>query len=234
MTRTSSAILLLSSLLLSSLDASATQVLQGRPDDTLAASVSRSEPTLFRIEGHRIRRMFGKDGDFEVTPDKTTGTAYVKPTTEEKAFSAYATDETGRTWKFLLSVVDGPADTVVIKGKDAAKAGKPGGTGSDLARNQAIKRVLQALNTDEDADLEARAANDLVPLWAEALFVRVKVVDGPLKGEKYRLTNTSDKSMVVDERELYRRGVVAVSVGTPSLKPAETTDVFVISESRDE
>jgi conjugal transfer pilus assembly protein TraK len=178
--------------------------------------------------------MFGKDGDFEVTPDKGTGTAYVKPTTEEKAITAYATDETGRTWKFLLSVVDGPADTVVVKGKDAAKTGKSGGMGSDLARNQAIKRVLVALNADDDSATEARPVNDLVPLWAEALFVRVKVVDGPLKGEKFKLTNTSDKAMVIDERELYRRGVVAVSVGTPALKPAETTDVFVILESRDE
>jgi len=62
------------------------------------------------------------------------------------------------------------------------------------------------------------------------MFVLVKVVNGPLRGEKYLLTNTSDKSMVIDERELYRRGVLAVSVERPELKPAETTAVYVISE----
>jgi conjugal transfer pilus assembly protein TraK len=229
--RTSSAILLLSSLLLASLDVGAAQVLQGRPDDTLAASVSRSEPTLIRIEGHRILRMFGKDGDFEVTPDKGAGTAYIKPITGEKAFSAYATDEMGRTWKFLLSVMDGPADTIVIKGNDA-RNGRAAPTGRDFARNQAIKHVLVALDSEEETDMESRAANDLVPLWKEVLFVRVKVVDGLLKGEKYKLTNTSAKAMVVDERELYRRGVVAVIVADPDLKSAETTDVFVISEQQ--
>jgi len=64
-----------------------------------------------------------------------------------------------------------------------------------------------------------------------AMFVLVKVVEGPLKGEKYLLTNTSDKPMVIDERELYRRGVVAIAIEKPELKPAETTAVYVVSEN---
>jgi conjugal transfer pilus assembly protein TraK len=214
-------------LLAASLDAGAAQVLQGKPDDTLAASVSRQEPTLIRIDGHRIRRVFGAEGDFTVTPDKDAGTAYIKPTTDKQAFSAFVSDESGRTWKLLLSVADGPSDSIVIKGKPG-----PGNkqAGRDMARNQAIKRVLLALESSDETDMESRATNELVPLWKEAMFVLVKVVDGPLRGEKYMLTNISDKPMMIDERELYRRGVVAVSVERPELKPAETTAVYVISE----
>jgi len=69
--------------------------------------------------------------------------------------------------------------------------------------------VVLALDSETEGDLDARRANEIVPLWKEAMFVLVKVVEGPLKGEKYLLTNTSDKPMVIDERELYRRGVVA-------------------------
>ena len=216
-------------LLLASLDAGAVQLLQGRPDDTLAAGLSRSEPTLIRIEGHRIRRVFGAEGDFEVKADKDAGTAFVKPSTDKPAFSAYVADDTGRIWKLLLSVSDGPADSIVIKGKGQESSGKR--SGKDTARDQAIKRVVVALDGDDEREMESQAANDLVPLWKEAMFVRVKVVQGPLRGEKYQLTNTSDKPMVIDERELYRRGVVAVSIGKPELKPAETTAVYVISES---
>ena len=36
--------------------------------------------------------------------------------------------------------------------------------------------------------------------------------------------------MVIDERELYRRGVIAISIGQPELKPSESTDVLVIAE----
>ena len=215
-------------LLLASLDAGAAQVLQGRPDDTLAAGLSRSEPTLIRIEGHRIRRVFGAEGDFDVKADKDAGTAFVKPTTDKPAFSAYVADDAGRTWKLLLSLTDGPADSIVIKGRGGESAGKR--PGKDSARSQAIKRVVLALDADGETDMESRVANELVPLWKEALFVLVKIVQGPLKGEKYHLSNTSDKPMVIDERELYRRGVVAVSVEKSELKPAETTAVYVISE----
>lgn len=215
-------------LLLASLDAGAAQVLQGRPDDTLAASLSRSEPTLIRIEGHRIRRVFGAEGDFDVKADKDAGTAFVKPTTDKSALSAYVADDAGRTWKLLLSLTDGPADSIVIRGRAGESYGKR--TGKDSARNLEVKRVVLALDGDGETDMEARAANELVPLWKEAMFVLVKIVQGPLRGEKYHLSNTSDKPMVIDERDLYRRGVVAVSVEKAELKPAETTTVYVISE----
>ena len=215
-------------LLLASLDAGAAQVLQGRPDDTLAASLSRSEPTLIRIEGHRIRRVFGAEGDFDVKADKDAGTAFVKPTTDKPAFSAYVADDAGRTWKLLLSLTDGPADSIVIKGRGGESAGKR--PGKDSTRNLEIKRVVLALDADGETNMESRTANELVPLWKEAIFVLVKIVQGPLKGEKYHLTNTSDKPMVIDERELYRRGVVAVSVEKSELNPAATTAVYVISE----
>lgn len=215
-------------LLLASLDAGAAQVLQGRPDDTLAASLSRSEPTLIRIEGHRIRRVFGAEGDFDVKADKDAGTAFVKPMTDKPAFSAYVADDAGRIWKLLLSLTDGPADSIVIKGRGGESAGKR--PGKDSTRNLEIKRVVLALDADGETNMESRTANELVPLWKEAIFVLVKIVQGPLKGEKYHLTNTSDKPMVIDERELYRRGVVAVSVEKSELNPAATTAVYVISE----
>ncbi|MDP1904202.1 MAG: type-F conjugative transfer system secretin TraK [Pseudomonadota bacterium] len=210
-----------------SLDAHAAQVVAGKPDDTQAASVSRAEPTLIRVEGQRIRHIFGAKGDFTVTPDKDAGTAYLKPTTEKQSISAFVSDDAGRTWKLLLSITDGPSDSIIIKGK-LDSTSKP--AGHDLARVQAIKRVLLALESDKETDMETRVVNALVPLWQESLFVLVKVLDGSLKGEKYLLTNTSAKPMVIDERELYRRGVVAVSVEKPHLGPAETTAVYVISE----
>ena len=117
----------LATLLLMNSEASATQILRGKADDTLAASLSRVEPTLIRVDGHRIRHVFDAEGDFTVMPDKEAGTAYLKLMTDKPVFSAFVSDETGRTWKPRLSVIE-----------------------------------------------------------------------GPLKGEKYRITNTSDKPMVVD------------------------------------
>lgn len=214
-------------LLLSSLEVAAAQILIGRPDDTQTASVSRSEPTLIRVEGQRIRRIFGREGDFTFTPDKDAGTAYLKPEPAKQAFSAFVSDDAGRTWKLLLSVVDGPSDSIVIKGKPDS-ASKP--AGRDQSRIQAVKRVVLALEADKEASMETRAVNEIVPLWRESLFVLVKVLDGSIKGEKYMLTNASNRPMVIDEREFYRRGVIAVTVEKPRLDPAETTAVYVVLE----
>ncbi|WP_285615974.1 TraK domain-containing protein [Hydrogenophilus thermoluteolus] len=216
----------MATLLAASLEAHSAQVLTGKPDDTLSAVVSRSEPTMIRVDGHRIRRIFGAEGDFSVTPDQDTGVAYVKPAEGKKSFSLYVVDDAGRTWKLLLAVTDGPPDNIVIKGKQEASDKR----WRDMARIQAIKRVIFALASDGAGDLDVRETNEVVPLWHEAMFVLVRVVDGPIKGEKYLLTNTSDKPMVIDERELYRKGVVAIAVEQPELKPAETTAVYVVAE----
>ncbi len=226
--------ILLIPLLVASFSASAAQVLVGKPDDTLSARVSRAEPTLIRIDGHRVRRIFGAEGEFAVTADKEAGTAYIKPSTDKSILSLFVSDESGRTWKLLLSVIDGPSDSITIKSRSVS--GKVTALGKDVPRNQLIKRVLLSLQSDGDGDgeFDFRVTNEIVPLWSEALFVLTKVIDGPLKGEKYQLTNTSTNLMVLDERELYRRHVVAISITKPQLSPGESTDVFVLSESTDE
>lgn len=224
--------ILLIPLLVASFSASAAQVLVGKPDDTLSARVSRAEPTLIRIDGHRVRRIFGAEGEFAVTADKEAGTAYIKPSTDKSTLSLFVSDESGRTWKLLLSVIDGPSDSITIKSRSIS--GAVPGQGRDVPRNQLIKRVLLSLQSEGDGEFDFRVSNEIVPLWSEALFVLTKVIDGPLKGEKYQLTNTSANLMVLDERELYRRHVVAVSIAKPQLSPGESTDVFVLSESTDE
>jgi conjugal transfer pilus assembly protein TraK len=220
--------ILSATLLLASLEAGAAQLLRGRPDDTLAATVSRAEPTLIRIEGRRIRHVFGAEGEFDVKPDREAGTAFLKPTGERSSISAYVADDAGQTWKLLLAVTDAPADTIVIRG--SAPASNPGRPGKDLPRAQAIKQAVLTLTSDDQTGLAAQTISEPVPLWQEASFVRVKTVDGPVHGEKFLLTNLSAKLMTLDEREFYRRGVLAVALEKPVLAPVETGAVYVVSE----
>lgn len=217
-------------LLLASLPAWSAQILVGKPDDTLSASVSRSEPTLIRIDGHRVRRIFGAEGEFAITADKEAGTAYVKPSTERSVISLFVSDERGRTWKLMLALKDGPSESITIKPRrdETANAGR------DEPRNRTIKRAIQAMVGGGEGEFDVREVNEVVPLWNEALFVLKRIAEGALRAEKYQLTNTSQAPMVIDERELYRRRVLAVSVGNPSLKPGETTEVIVVLESADE
>jgi conjugal transfer pilus assembly protein TraK len=215
------------------LTVSAGQTLEGSPDDGLSATVSASEPNLIRIEGRKIRRIQGVEGEFQVNPDKETGVAYLKPTTEKSVLSIFVADDAGRHWKLNLKVADVPAETIVIRDRNRFQSAEKV-FAADESRNAAIRRVLLALSRDaEPDDMTAKNALEIVPLWNEARFVLVKTLEGTLIGEKYQLTNVSKARMVIDERELYRRGVLAVMVESLELEPGESTQIMVVLEGRD-
>src|SRR5690606_8153624 len=185
---------------------------------------------LVRIDGHRIVKVYGTEGDFTAIPDGETGAAYIKPMNDKDLISLFVTDGANRTWRLLLSVSNAPADTIVIEGKK--KASQSNHFGRDMERNRAIKYMILALGSpDRDVGMEIRTVNRTIPLWNDALFILTALVQGQYSGEKYRLTNISNRQMVIDERELYRQGVVAISVERPVLNPGETSDVYVILES---
>ncbi len=210
-------------------DAFATQNLQGSPDETLHAVISRSDPTLMRINGQNIVNIFGTEGEFTATPDSETGSAYIKPIGDKNPISIFVTDATNQTWRLLLTVTDTPADTIVIANEKKKAPEIP--FGRDMERNRAIKYIVLALRSpDQVPEIEIHETNRITPLWSNALFVLTATANGQYNGEKYRLTNTSSQQMIVDERELYRKGVVAVSVERPVLNPGETSEVYVIQE----
>lgn len=178
---------------------------------------------MIRVDGARVRRIFGAQGDFTVVPDNDTGSAFIKPMTDKPSFSVFVTDDEGRTWKLLLSVTGGPADTIVIKGTGSSHPQK----GKNLPRNQAIKETILALNSSDGFAVDKYQP---IPLWQESDFVLVRVVDTPLRGEKYLLTNKSSDKMIIDERELYKKGVLAVAIEKPELAHGETTEIYVVME----
>lgn len=225
---------MVSALLLAS-SAFAGQLLTPKGDDTLSAVISRSEATLIRLDGQKIRRVFGAEGEFAIVPDAESGAAYIRPTTEKQAISVYVADHGGNTYKLLLAVLNGPADPIVIKALPPKAVTRAKVIDRDMPRTQAIKRMIVALDATDSLGLEATAVNKIVPLWNEAMFVLRKVIDtGNIKGERYILTNASKQPMVIDEREFYRRRVLAVAVSKPNLLPGESTEVDIVTEGDDE
>ena len=49
------------------------QILKGNADQTLTGEVSNTDPTMLRVMKHKIRKVFGKQGEFSVTSDPMTG-----------------------------------------------------------------------------------------------------------------------------------------------------------------
>jgi conjugal transfer pilus assembly protein TraK len=113
--------------------------------------MSRSEPSLIRIEGRKIRRIQGVEGEFQVNPDKETGVAYLKPVTDKPMISLFVADDAGRHWKLNLKIEDVPAETVVIRDRSRLRQ-EAVANGADEPRNTAIRRVLLALSRDAEPE----------------------------------------------------------------------------------
>ena len=214
-------------LLVNSFQAEAAQILfQGSPTESTTATVSRNEPNLLKVDGRKIKRVYGTEGMFTVTPEQDTGVAWLKPTTDKPLMSIFITDDTGQHYKLLLKVEDIPAETIIIR--DSKGHAQQARGSKNEPRNEEILSTIMALH-----DGEGDPKSELIPLWKGIKFELVRTLDlRGLRGEAYRLTNTSDKQVVVDEREFYRDGVQAVSIETIVLETGDSTAVFVLSEGK--
>lgn len=219
-------IFLVLALLLNSLQVHAAQIVfQGSPTDAATAMISRHEPNLITVDGRKIRRIYGAEGLFTITPESDTGSAWLKPTSDKPMMSAYITDEDGQHYKLLLKVEDIPAETIIVKGR-GLKTQATSASGKNEPRNDDIINTTVALfNGHGDR------RNEVIPLWKGTRFELVRTADlRGLRGEVYVLTNTSGKKIIMDEREFYRSGVQSVSVEKLTLETGQSTHVIVISE----
>lgn len=147
------------------------------------------------------------------------------------------------TFALLLQPSDVVGDTLVLRPLGAAanaNAFSRGALGNQrgAAHERSIKALTLAMANPELASeapprLVAGAAGNgqEVALWREARFVLKSVQNAPgMVGETFELTNVSAQRMVVDERELYRDGVIAISIKRLVLGPGESTPVWILRQ----
>jgi conjugal transfer pilus assembly protein TraK len=88
----------------------------------------------------------------------------------------------------------------------------------------------------EDAlpdDMEVREPGRDLALWPGArLTLQRQWLGTNVVGEKYLLTNAGAAALELAERDLFKRGVMALSIEQASLRAGESTQLFVIRERR--
>jgi conjugal transfer pilus assembly protein TraK len=112
----------------------------------------------------------------------------------------------------------------------ARQAEEPRGKGASHVR--AVKALTLAMAAPElggEVPMQAIPGGQELALWAEARFVmRARYEAAGLVGEAFELTNVSLARMVIDERELFKPGVLSVSVKQLSLEPGQSTPVWIV------
>ncbi|MCW5632770.1 MAG: type-F conjugative transfer system secretin TraK [Rubrivivax sp.] len=124
--------------------------------------------------------------------------------------------------------VTSAAATAAESGGEAR--GEPRGRGASHVRAvKALTLAMAAPGLAPEVPVQLVHGGQEVALWVEARFVlRARYETVGLVGEAFTLTNMSGSRMVIDERELFKPGVVSVSVKHLALEPGQTTPVWIV------
>lgn len=189
-------------------------------------------------------------GEVVLECDRDKGEIYIRPIGESGKPVNLFVSSAQATYTLVLRRADTPADTIVIRDRTTrtvtALAGGAGGNAGPTALSaplgtsahhvRALKALLVAMASGRaPADVRVEELDQPIQLWAEARFSLVVRFDGRnLVGERYQLTNVSDKIMVLAEQEFDRPDthdggqVLGIAIDNHNLRPGESTSVYVI------
>ncbi len=219
-------------LLALSLPASALQIVDAKDGETAFAKISQKEVTRISFERGRIRKVTGNAGEFVLEKDEDKGQVFIRPThaNDTKPINIFVTSDRG-TVALLLQPIDSPADTIVIReGREA------GASPSRIERSgrhvRTLKNLILAMATDAlPDDMEIRETTRVLALWPGVQLTLQRVYLGTgIVGEKYQLANLAKTNLTLTESDLFKSGVMAVSLEQRTLRAGETTNLFVIRE----
>lgn len=212
----------------------ALQVVDARDGETVLAKVSRKEVTRISVERGRIRKVTGNAGEFVLEKDDEKGQVFIRPVSPDstKPINLFVSTERS-TIGLLLQPVDTPSDAIVIREARDAVTG-PARIERSGRHVRTMKNLLLAMAEDAlPDDMEVREPGRELTLWPGArLTLQRQWLGSGVVGEKYQLVNTSASALELAERDLFKRGVMAVSIEQAALRPGETTQLFVIRERR--
>lgn len=143
------------------------------------------------------------------------------------------------TFALLLQPVDVPGDTLVLRPVGPPPI-KPSAEAASRLKGAAHVRAIKALTLAmANPDLASEVPPQWLPgggeekiLWKEARVVlKARHAVPGMVGEVYELTNVSPTRMVLDERELFDKGVLSVALRRLVLAPGETTPLWVIRQA---
>lgn len=172
-------------------------------------------------------------GDVMLNCDLDKGEIYVRPAAPHasKPINLFVSSPRA-TYTLLLRPAQMASETLVLRdrrqemGSPLPKASRQQASG----HVRALKAMLVAMSSGRETQgVQVEPMDVAQPLWQEADFRLVSKHHGStLRGETYRLRNTSAATMVLAEQEFDRDGVMAVAIEQHNLRPGDATFVYVI------
>jgi conjugal transfer pilus assembly protein TraK len=213
--------------------AQALQALEVSDGGTAYAKISADDLTRLTINNGRIASWHVPKGKLVIQKNAKSGELYVRPLSREVPVSLFVTSERGSTYAITLMPVKMPAETILL---NEARPKAPPSIEHTGTRDTTIKDLMMAMAADHmPPDMEVRESSQSFSLWQGARLTLMRAwLGASLMGERFDLTNTGKSSMRLVEQELFKPGVLAISIEKHELAPSESTRVFVVRYLEDD
>lgn len=213
--------------------AQAAQRVQVEDGGSYQVKISSTELSRIVVKGGRIDKVWAVNTVWDTKPDKDSGELYIRPKGDNKQpFSFFVRDSWGNTYTLIAISIDVPSESIVLEPKtrqiQATAQQAPNTNQSYVSQIKTLMRDM--VDSNQDAYL-VEELHDKVPLWKETeIQLDSRYTGVSLLGERYVVTNITDKPMTLDEREFANFGekVRAVALKVNTLGPHESTMLFVV------
>jgi conjugal transfer pilus assembly protein TraK len=216
--------------------AHALQIVDAQDGQTALAKLSRKEVTRIAFERGRVRKVTGSAGEFVLEKDDEKGQIFVRPTDPQstKPINLFLTSERG-TVALLLQPVDTPSDSIVIREPRERSSGAHPAGGQWPARPHA-QELAAATGRRRPARGHAGpgACPRHHPVAGHPAHAAARAAGVRRGGREVPVDQHGNTILELAETALFKSGVMAVSLEQPSLRPGETTNLFVIRERKND
>lgn len=213
--------------------AQALQALDVSDGGTAYAKISAQDLTRLTINNGRIASWHAPKGKLVIQKNAKSGELYVRPLNRDEPVSLFVTSDKGSTYAITMMPVAMPAESIIL---NEARRKTPSTIERAGTRDETIKALMLAMAADRmPPDMEVRESRQSFSLWQGSRFTLVRSWLGTtLMGERFDLTNTGTSAMRLLEQELFKPGVLAISIEKHELAPSESTRVFVVRYLEDD
>lgn len=202
-----------------------------RPGDVIKDTISSKEVNRIAFEGDRIKSLFKSDGDFTYDNDEQTGEIFIRPERDgsRKPLSFFVTTEQGGTYQLLLTPADVPSASVVLRPVNLNMAEARAWEG-EAPYQQTLAALLKAIVTGQppkgyvqDFKTENLRLGDFL------VARRVARMEGAnYRATAFRIVNQSSEPAEFSENQLFRSGVLAVSISAPVIPAKGQISAYLI------
>lgn len=197
---------------------------------TVHGLISASEYNRIYVQGDRILRFTSSHGQYALEEDAGNGQIFIKPYPDTKRIMGFITTENQHYYPIDLKSITGTMQTLVLLPPVAA-SDKAAHWERSTSYESALLHLMQAMAEGRvpEGYMVLATSSDVANLNAFVRLRQIKAYTGDkFLGLVFALHNKSNQAIELLPSDLYKQGVLAVSLASNKIAPLSDTLAYVV------